>query len=91
MTQPATSFTLESQAISDRGLNERRPLNEDSFLADSARRSAAQVAGAGSTLQPLPIDGSVVMSTIRKRSRVIGWPRLFVILLLNVSVPKVLF
>ena len=47
MTQPATSFALESQAISDRGLNERRPLNEDSFLADSARRVFVVADGVG--------------------------------------------
>ena len=47
MTQPATSFTLESQAISDRGLNERRPLNEDSFLADSVRRIFVVADGVG--------------------------------------------
>ncbi|HKR60175.1 MAG TPA: protein phosphatase 2C domain-containing protein, partial [Pyrinomonadaceae bacterium] len=47
MTQPATSFSLESQAISDRGLNERRPLNEDSFLEDSARRVFVVADGVG--------------------------------------------
>jgi protein phosphatase len=47
MTQPATSFTVESQAISDRGLNVRRPLNEDSFLADSARRIFVVADGVG--------------------------------------------
>ncbi|HET6668996.1 MAG TPA: PP2C family serine/threonine-protein phosphatase [Pyrinomonadaceae bacterium] len=47
MTQPAMSFTVESQAISDRGLNERRPLNEDSFLADSARRIFVVADGVG--------------------------------------------
>lgn len=47
MTQPATSFNLESNAISDRGLNERRPLNEDSFLADAARRIFVVADGVG--------------------------------------------
>lgn len=47
MTQPATSFTLESNAISDRGLNERRPLNEDSFLADAPRRIFVVADGVG--------------------------------------------
>jgi protein phosphatase len=47
MTQPATSFTLESKAISDRGLNERRPLNEDSFLEDNARRIFVVADGVG--------------------------------------------
>jgi protein phosphatase len=47
MTQPARSFTLESRAISDRGLNERRPLNEDSFLADSTRRIFVVADGVG--------------------------------------------
>lgn len=47
MTQPATSFTVESNAISDRGLNERRPLNEDSFLADAARRIFVVADGVG--------------------------------------------
>lgn len=47
MTQPATGFTLQSKAISDRGLNERRPLNEDSFLADSERRIFVVADGVG--------------------------------------------
>src|SRR6476620_8843905 len=61
------------------------------LLAESARRSAAQPAGAGSTVHPAPIDGSVVMSTMRKRSLVIGCPKLFVMRRRNVSVPNVLF
>lgn len=47
MTQPATSFTLESNAISDRGLNERRPLNEDSFLVDAEHRIFVVADGVG--------------------------------------------
>lgn len=47
MTQPATSFTIESRAISDRGLNERRPLNEDSFLENSAQRIFVVADGVG--------------------------------------------
>ena len=47
MTQPATSLNVESQAISDRGLNERRPLNEDSFLADGERRIFVVADGVG--------------------------------------------
>jgi hypothetical protein len=61
------------------------------LFAESARRSAAQIAGAGSTLQPAPMDGRVVISTMRKRSLVIGCPTLFVIRRLKVRVPKVLF
>src|SRR5687768_2694311 len=56
----------------------------------NARRSATQLAGAGSTVQPVPIDGSVVTSTMRNRSRVIGWPTLLVSRRLKVSVPKLL-
>ncbi|MGH9971738.1 MAG: PP2C family protein-serine/threonine phosphatase [Pyrinomonadaceae bacterium] len=47
MNQPAKAFTVQSQAISDRGLNERRPLNEDSFLADSRRFIFAVADGVG--------------------------------------------
>src|SRR6187200_800339 len=47
MTQPATGFKVESRAITDRGLNERRPLNEDSFLADSSRRIFVVADGVG--------------------------------------------
>lgn len=47
MTQPATGLTVESRAITDRGLNERRPLNEDSFLADSERRIFVVADGVG--------------------------------------------
>jgi len=39
--------TVESSALSDRGLNERRPLNEDAFLADSTRCIFAVADGVG--------------------------------------------
>jgi serine/threonine protein phosphatase PrpC len=47
MTSPEKTFTVKSHAVSDRGLNERRPLNEDSFLADSARLIFAVADGVG--------------------------------------------
>ena len=47
MTQPATGFIVQAKAISDRGLNERRPLNEDSFLADSERHIFVVADGVG--------------------------------------------
>ena len=47
MTQPATGFPVQSRAISDRGLNERRPLNEDSFLNDSERQIFVVADGVG--------------------------------------------
>ena len=36
MTSPSAS-KIDVASISDRGLSEKRPLNEDSFLADSGR------------------------------------------------------
>jgi protein phosphatase len=47
MSQPKKPLTVEAQAITDRGLNERRPLNEDSFLADSGRFIFAVADGVG--------------------------------------------
>src|SRR3979409_1783132 len=47
MTQPNKTLSLQSSAITDRGLNERRPLNEDSFLADNERRIFAVADGVG--------------------------------------------
>jgi protein phosphatase len=47
MSQPANTLLVTSSAISDRGLNERRPLNEDSFLADSTRSVFAVADGVG--------------------------------------------
>lgn len=47
MNQPAKAFKVESRAITDRGLNERRPLNEDSFLADGERLIFAVADGVG--------------------------------------------
>lgn len=47
MKSPENNFTVRSQAITDRGLNERRPLNEDSFLADSERLIFAVADGVG--------------------------------------------
>jgi len=38
---------LYSSAVTDRGLNERRPLNEDSFLEDAERRIFAVADGVG--------------------------------------------
>ena len=47
MSQLEKGFTVESYAVTDRGLNERRPLNEDSFLADSQRSIFAVADGVG--------------------------------------------
>src|SRR6266480_2446022 len=47
MTQPYKTLSLQSSAITDRGLNERRPLNEDSFLADRERCIFAVADGVG--------------------------------------------
>jgi protein phosphatase len=45
-THPGSS-SLHSFAVTDRGLNEKRPLNEDSFLADSERGIFAVADGVG--------------------------------------------
>jgi len=45
--QPAKSMKLYSSAVTDRGLNEKRPLNEDSFLADSERGIFSVADGVG--------------------------------------------
>src|SRR5205085_2327435 len=47
MTEQTTSVPIEVAAISDRGLSEKRPLNEDSFLSDSERRIFAVADGVG--------------------------------------------
>lgn len=47
MNQPEKAFTVQLHSITDRGLNERRPLNEDSFLADSKRLLFAVADGVG--------------------------------------------
>lgn len=47
MSQPDKTLTVEAQAVTDRGLNERRPLNEDSFLVDSGRFIFAVADGVG--------------------------------------------
>ena len=41
------THAVEVQSVTDRGLNERRPLNEDSFLADSERFIFAVADGVG--------------------------------------------
>src|ERR1043165_2529035 len=38
MTENTAAIPLEAAAITDRGLNEKRPLNEDSMLSDAERR-----------------------------------------------------
>jgi protein phosphatase len=47
MSKDSKAFTIKSSALSDRGLNERRPLNEDSFLADADRSIFAVADGVG--------------------------------------------
>jgi serine/threonine protein phosphatase PrpC len=47
MSKNAEAFKVESAALSDRGLNERRPLNEDSFLSDQERSIFAVADGVG--------------------------------------------
>ena len=47
MSKNAKAFTIEAASLSDRGLNERRPLNEDSFLADRERSIFAVADGVG--------------------------------------------
>lgn len=47
MSQPLNEAELHSAAVTDRGLNERRPLNEDSFLEDNKRGLFAVADGVG--------------------------------------------
>lgn len=47
MSESPNEIKINSATVSDRGLNERRPLNEDSFLADPERRIFAVADGVG--------------------------------------------
>ena len=47
MSEDRNTFPVQSSALSDRGLNERRPLNEDAFLHDRARGIFAVADGVG--------------------------------------------
>jgi serine/threonine protein phosphatase PrpC len=47
MSEDRNTFQVQSSALSDRGLNERRPLNEDAFLADRLRGIFAVADGVG--------------------------------------------
>ncbi len=47
MSESLNDTKIYSSAVSDRGLNERRPLNEDSFLADNGRHIFAVADGVG--------------------------------------------
>ena len=47
MSNDPNAVTIHHAALSDRGLNERRPLNEDSLLADEARHIFAVADGVG--------------------------------------------
>lgn len=47
MSKSQAAFTVESLALTDRGLNERRPLNEDSMLVDQQRSIFAVADGVG--------------------------------------------
>src|ERR1044072_5669788 len=47
MSEDRNTFRVQSSALSDRGLNERRPLNEDAFLHDGERSIFAVADGVG--------------------------------------------
>jgi protein phosphatase len=47
MIEESTTAPITSAAISDRGLSDKRPLNEDSFLADETRRIFVVADGVG--------------------------------------------
>jgi protein phosphatase len=47
MSEDRNTFQVQSSALSDRGLNERRPLNEDAFLHDQERGIFAVADGVG--------------------------------------------
>src|SRR5438105_8227656 len=47
MKENTATIPLEAAAISDRGLNEKRPLNEDSMLSDKGRHIFAVADGVG--------------------------------------------
>src|SRR5687768_9494774 len=47
MSEDRKTFKIQSSALSDRGLNERRPLNEDAFLHDLERGIFAVADGVG--------------------------------------------
>ncbi|HEV7474150.1 MAG TPA: PP2C family serine/threonine-protein phosphatase [Pyrinomonadaceae bacterium] len=47
MSDTTDEIKIDCSAISDRGLNERRPLNEDSYLVDGERRIFAVADGVG--------------------------------------------
>ena len=47
MSEETKTLEVNSAALSDRGLNERRPLNEDAFLHDPARSIFAVADGVG--------------------------------------------
>jgi serine/threonine protein phosphatase PrpC len=47
MSEETKTFQVQSAALTDRGLNERRPLNEDAFLHDRERSIFAVADGVG--------------------------------------------
>jgi serine/threonine protein phosphatase PrpC len=47
MSKNVKAFTIQAASVTDRGLNERRPLNEDSYLADRERSIFAVADGVG--------------------------------------------
>src|ERR1044071_9251765 len=47
MSEDTKTFQIQSAALSDRGLNERRPLNEDAYLHDRGRSIFAVADGVG--------------------------------------------
>ncbi|HEY0407592.1 MAG TPA: protein phosphatase 2C domain-containing protein, partial [Pyrinomonadaceae bacterium] len=47
MKEQTTTTQIHAAVISDRGLSEKRPLNEDSYLSDTARRIFAVADGVG--------------------------------------------
>src|SRR5215210_9005651 len=47
MSEPSSQPIIEAASVSDRGLNEKRPHNEDSYLLDAERRIFVVADGVG--------------------------------------------
>ena len=75
MTEQTTSVPIEVAVISDRGLSEKRPLNEDSYLSDPERRIFAVADGVGGAQAGGRLDERKAAQRRRRRDDLGDEPR----------------
>ena len=75
MSEETQTFQVQSAALTDRGLNERRPLNEDALLQDRERSIFAVADGVGGDEQRAAITVRMLDECRRRHAALMGIQR----------------